>query len=235
MEREEFEEKDLSDVIEPDLQEGNVEKASETILNLEEDKIEEKIQNEDDEKKEIHENTEFKNEEKRILIEITNIDKKIDNLNKLFLRKIQSVEFEKETTDKLHKELQVYKNDMYFQFVKPFIMDLINIRESMRKGLKNFSEKTEEEKLKFFESYIEEIQIILENNDIEIYQTDKEENRNVDMKKQKIMKKIVTSDETLHGKIYNISSNGYMYKEKVISPEKVEVYVYKKLEEEKGE
>ena len=235
MEREEFEEKDLSDVIEPDLQEGNVEKTSETTLNLEEDKIEEKIQNEDDEKKEIHENTEFKNEEKRILIEITNIDKKIDNLNKLFLRKIQSVEFEKETTDKLHKELQVYKNDMYFQFVKPFIMDLINIRESMRKGLENFSEKTEEEKLKFFESYIEEIQIILENNDIEIYQTDKEENRNLDMKKQKIMKKIVTSDETLHGKIYNISSNGYMYKEKVISPEKVEVYVYKKSEEEKGE
>lgn len=235
MEREEFEERDLSDVIEPDLQEGNVEKTSETTLNLEEDKIEEKIQNEDDEKKEIHENTEFKNEEKRILIEITNIDKKIDNLNKLFLRKIQSVEFEKETTDKLHKELQVYKNDMYFQFIKPFIMDLINIRESMRKGLENFSEKTEEEKLKFFESYIEEIQIILENNDIEIYQTDKEENRNLDMKKQKIMKKIVTSDETLHGKIYNISSNGYMYKEKVISPEKVEVYVYKKSEEEKGE
>ena len=49
------------------------------------------------------------------------------------------------------------------------------------------------------------------------------------------MKKIMTSDEILHGKIYNISSNGYMYKEKVISPEKVEVYVYKKSEEEKGE
>ena len=182
MEREEFEEKDLSDVIEPDLQRDNVEKDSQATLNLEENKIEEKIQNEDDEKKEIHENVEFKNEEERILIEIINIDKKIANLNELFLRKIQSVEFEKETTDKLHKELQVYKNDMYFQLVKPIIMDLINIIESMRKGLENFSEKTEEEKLKFLESYIEEIQIILENNDIEIYQTDKEENRDVDMK-----------------------------------------------------
>ena len=41
------------------------------------------------------------------------------------------------------------------------------------------------------------------------------------------MKKIETQDEELHGKIYKVTSDGYMYKEKVISPEKVEVYIYK--------
>ena len=51
-----------------------------------------------------------------------------------------------------------------------------------------------------------------------------------------IIKKIETPYEQLHGKIENILSSGYKYKDKIISPEKVEVNIYKKPEEDlKGE
>jgi len=74
----------------------------------------------------------------------------------------------------------------------------------------------------------EEIETILENNSIEIYETEKEE-CDYKVKKQRIVKQIKTSDEKLHGKICNILTNGYIYteKNKIIFPEKVEVYVYK--------
>ena len=166
-----------------------------------------------------------------ILENIENINTKLDGMNELFWKKIQSTSFEKEIADKLHKEIQEYRNDLHFQLIKPLIFDLINMKESMKRGLGNFKEKTDEEKLKLLQSYIEEIEMILDNNNIEIYDTKNEENLDFDGKKQKIIKKIDTSDKQLDGKIYNILSSGYMYKGKVIFPEKVEVYIHQKDEE----
>lgn len=164
----------------------------------------------------------------KILENLENINNKVDIMNELFTKKIQSIEFEKETADRFYNELQEYKNDLYFQLIKPIVTGLISIRESMKKGLKNFGEISDEEKFKIFESYIEEIEIILENNDVEIYETDIEIDSYVDLKKQKIIKKIATPYEQLHGKIENVLSSGYTYKGKIISPEKVEVNIYKK-------
>lgn len=66
----------------------------------------------------------------------------------------------------------------------------------------------------------------MENNDIEIYETNIENDSYVDVK-TKIIKKIETPYEQLHGKIENVLSSGYKYKDKIISPEKVEVNIYK--------
>ena len=170
---------------------------------------------------------EMEDKSEKILEKIDQVDQKINEkinqLNNLFINKIQSIDFERETADKLHKELQEYKNDMYFQLVKPFIMDIISIREDMKRNLKNFNEKTEDKKIEFLQSYVEQLKIILENNDIEVYNTDIVENENFNPKKQRVMK------------IYNFLTDGYAYKEKVISPERVEVYAYKKNEEVEGE
>lgn len=211
------------------------------IKQTENEKIEE-IVNETEEEKELDifkiEPNESKDEAKmeKILENIENINTKVDIMKELFTKKIQSMEFEKETTDRLYNELQEYKNNLYFQLIKPIVTSLISIRESMKKGLKNFEEISKEEKFKIFESYIEEVEIILENNDVEIYETDIETDSYVDLKKQKIIKKITTPYEQLHGKIENILSSGYMYKGKIISPEKVEVNIYKKpVEDLEGE
>ena len=166
-------------------------------------------------------------EEKSVFEEIQELNEKMDVMNNTVSQKILNMDFEKNVADKLHKELQGYKDDLYFQLVKPLIMDLINMRERMRRAVKHFSKETGEKKVEMLESYVEEIETILENNSIEIYETEKECDYKV--KKQRIVKQIKTSDEKLHGKICNILTNGYIYteKNKIIFPEKVEVYVYK--------
>ena len=225
-----LEEKQLPEMTVPDLEIQNFNKEIETQTNSENglplsENLNLEIKSEKDQTEKL-----------KLSEQIEDLNKKMDEMKELFSRKILSIDFEKETADRLHKELQKYKNDIYFKFTKPLIMDLIGIRESMRGNIKNFNNKTDEDKLKLFQSYIEEIQIILENNDIEIYETDTDVDKNVNVKKQKIIKKIETPYEELHGKIFNVSSNGYMYKGRVISPEKVEVNIYKKTTEElKGE
>ena len=167
-------------------------------------------------------------ERKSVFEEIQDLNEKMDVMNDTVSQKILNMDFEKNIADKLHKELQGYKNDLYFQLIKPLIMDLINMRERMRKAVKHFSKETGEKKVEMLESYVEEIETILENNNIEIYETKKEKD-NYKIKKQRIVKQIKTSDEKSHGKICNILTNGYIYteKNKIIFPEKVEVYVYK--------
>lgn len=167
-------------------------------------------------------------EEKSVFEEIQEINEKMDVMNDTISQKILNIDFEKNIVDKLHKELQDYKDDLYFQLIKPLIMDLINMRERMRRAVKHSSKETDEKKVEMLESYVEEIETILENNNIEIYETKKEKD-DYKVKKQRIVKQIKTSDEKLHGKICNILTNGYIYteKNKIIFPEKVEVYVYK--------
>ena len=205
----------------------------------EKEEYKEELESEIPEQEEMNKNDDSKNDEnklEKILRNIEDIDGKVEVLNDLFLKKIQSIEFEKKTTDRLYKELQEYKNDMYFQLIKPVVMSLVSLRESMKKNLKSFGVMSEEEKSEILQSYIEEVEIILENNDIEIYETNIENDSYVDVKKQKIIKKIETPYEQLHGKIENVLSSGYKYKDKIISPEKVEVNIYKKPEEDlKGE
>lgn len=191
------------------------------------------------EQRETETKSEAKNNEnsEKMFEEIKALNEKIANLNDMFLKKIQSMEFEKNVVNDLHKELQGYKDDLYFKLIKPTLMDLIDMKNSFKRGIENFSQKTEAEKMNFLETFIFEIDTILEKNDIEIYETDITNEQNFDVKKQKIVEKIETDKKENHGKVFKVKSNGYIYKGRVISPEKVEVYVYneKAKEELKGE
>lgn len=191
------------------------------------------------EQRETETKSEAKNNEnsEKMFEEIKALNEKIANLNDMFLKKIQSMEFEKNVVNDLHKELQGYKDDLYFKLIKPTLMDLIDMKNSFKRGIENFSQKTEAEKINFLETFIFEIDTILEKNDIEIYETDITNEQNFDVKKQKIVEKIETDKKENHGKVFKVKSNGYIYKGRVISPEKVEVYVYneKAKEELKGE
>ena len=212
------------------------------------EKIEEKVnetskENAEQTAKTEHTETETKPEAKnnenseKMFEEMKALNEKIANLNDMFLKKIQSMEFEKNVVNDLHKELQGYKDDLYFKLIKPTLMDLIDMKNSFKRGIENFSQKTEAEKINFLETFIFEIDTILEKNDIEIYETDITNEQNFNVKKQKIIEKIETDKKENHGKVFKVKSNGYIYKGKVISPEKVEVYVYneKSKEELKGE
>lgn len=70
--------------------------------------------------------------------------------------------------------------------------------------------------------------IFLKKNNVQIYES--KQGDDFTPIKQRIIKKEVTHDETLHGKVASSLSSGYSYSGRVISAEKISVYYYEKVE-----
>ena len=121
-----LEEKQLPEMTVPDLEIQNFNKEIETQTNSENglplsENLNLEIKSEKDQTEKL-----------KLSEQIEDLNKKMDEMKELFSKKILSIDFEKETADRLHKELQEYKNDIYFKFIKPLIMHFIDMRESMR-------------------------------------------------------------------------------------------------------
>ena len=172
-------------------------------------------------------------EENELLQEI---NAKVDHLTQLFTKKIQHTAHEEKIVDQMHAELQKYKDDMYSQLVRPILLDMIEVRDSILRMSNVYAEKPEEEQsipLRVFRDYSYDIQDILEKNNISIYFS--EEGDEFNPIKQRALKKVKTPVEELHGKIAESMSSGYEYLGKPISPENVSVYVYEKPSDVEGE
>ena len=159
-----------------------------------------------------------------------------DHLTQLFTQKIQHTAHEEKIVDQMHAELQKYKEDMYSQLVRPILLDIIEVRDSILRMSNVYAGKPEEEQsipLKVFSDYSYDIQDILEKNNITIYSS--EEGDAFNPIKQRALKKVKTPVEELHGKVAESMSSGYEYLGKPISPEKVSVYVYEKPSDVEGE
>lgn len=164
------------------------------------------------------------------------LEEKIEQLNQLFVQKIQHSDYEEKILDQMHSELQKYKEDLYSQLVRPILLDLIEIRESIKRVGASYAAKPEDEQgipLRTFMEYTYDIQDILDRNNITVY--DSSEGDDYVPLRHKAIKKITTAVEEQHGKIASVHSSGYEYNGKTILPEKVYVYVYQKPEVTEGE
>lgn len=167
---------------------------------------------------------------------LASMDEKMEQMNQLFVRKIQHTTHEEKIVDQMHSELQRYKEDMYSQLVRPILLDIIEMRDSIIRMSNSFALKPEGEQdvpLKTFSGYAFDIQDILEKNNITIY--DSKDGDDFNALKQRVIKKVSTPVEQLHGKIAESLSSGYDYMGRAISPEKVAVYIYQKPEDTEGE
>lgn len=197
------------------------------------------------EQQESSENRSIDDEQKEVIMEsdtysileaISELSGRIDQMNQLFIQKIQHTTHEEKIVDQMHGELQKYKQDMYAQLVRPILLDIIGIRDSILRISANYASKPEAEQcipLKTFRDYTFDIQDVLEKNNITIFDTKEGEEFNA--LKQRAVKRIPTSAEELHGRIAESMSSGYDYMGKTISPEKVAVYIYQKTEMIEGE
>ena len=164
--------------------------------------------------------------------EIAVLSERILSLEKLFNTKIMHSEHEKKIVDQMHRELQKYKDDMYAQLIRPILLDVISMRDSLIKQLKEHRGKPEGEQqisLQMFETYAFDAEEILERNNIEIYKS--EINSDFVPLRQRAIKKVFTDDQSLHGKVAESIIDGYSYQGKAIAPEKVAVYVYEPKQE----
>lgn len=213
------EEKDVSNIL-------NEDNHTEETIKEEPQNTEEAIKEEPQEQKMEENNHKFDVVEK-----LTQLEEKMDAMNMLFVQKIQRIAHEEKIVDQMHAELQKYKEDMYSQLVRPILLDIIEVRDSILRMSKNFAAKPAEEQkvpLKTFSDYSFDIQDILEKNNITIYSGKLGDT--FSPIKQRAIKKINTPVEELHGKVAESLSSGYDYMGKIISPEKVVVYFYEKPE-----
>lgn len=157
----------------------------------------------------------------------------LEGLNALFNAKIMHTEHEEKIVDQMHKELQKYKEDMYSQLVRPILLDVIEVRDSIMRMAAAYLAKPEGEQNipnKTFSDYAYDLQDILEKNSVEIYRSKLGDD--FTPIKQRVIKKVVTADGSLHGKVAESLSCGYSYNGRTISAEKITVYYYEKPVEE---
>lgn len=158
---------------------------------------------------------------------IEELNNRISALEKLFKAKILHSEHEKKIVDQMHNELQRYKQDMYFHLVRPILLDMIEIRDSILRVSRAYTDKPDGEQavpVNTFSMYAYDVQEILEKNNIEIFRS--EEKSDFVPVRQKVIKKVPTHDPDLHGKIAESLSDGYGYEGRIISAERVAVYIY---------
>lgn len=163
----------------------------------------------------------------QLLDATTTISQRLDDLSETFKTKIMFSEHEEKIVDEMHKELQKYKEDMYAQLVRPILLDIIEVRDSIiRIGAVYRAKPDGQQDIpnKTFSDYALDLQDILEKNNIEIYQSSRG-GRYVPVR-QRVVKKVATTDQALHGMIEESLSCGYSYNGRTISPEKVIVYIY---------
>jgi molecular chaperone GrpE (heat shock protein) len=162
-----------------------------------------------------------------ILQSITVLSAKMDSLNRLFSEKIRYMEHEDKIVDQMHKELQTYKEDMYAQLIRPVLLDTIEVRDSILRVADVYLRKPEGKQdipNETFVGYALEIQDILEKNGVEIYKS--KPGDSFAPVKQRAIKKVVTGNNELHGKVAESLSCGYNYNGRTISAEKTVVYYY---------
>lgn len=158
---------------------------------------------------------------------------RLEALDALFNARIMHTDHEEKIVDQMHKELQKYKEDMYAQLVRPILLDVIEVRDSIMRMAATYLAKPEGEQNipnKTFSDYAYDLQDILEKNSVEIYRS--KSGDDFTPIKQRVIKKVATSDESLHGKVAESLSCGYSYNGRTISAEKIIVYYYEKPVEE---
>jgi len=170
-----------------------------------------------------------------------NLDEKLNQIIELFEKKFDEKfiydEIKEKQIDKLHSELQRYKQDIVFKTMKPLVHGIIYMYDDLDKMIqkyKNSSDELSPEKmLKFLDSLREDIEILLEENGINSFK--EELNTKFNPKRQQLVKKVPTEDKEKVGEVVESIRVGFETATDLIKKERVAVYVYEDKTKEKLE
>lgn len=152
----------------------------------------------------------------------------IAQLQDEFTGKLKYDEHKDEIIDKLHQELQEYKQDIVKKHILSIVLDVVKVADDIRKWITYFRslDVSQRDPVKLFR-YLEAIPSDLE--DIFYWQGVKpftNQEGTFDPARQRAMKKIDTDDVSKDKTIAKSLRPGYEWEDKVIRQEMVAVYVY---------
>ena len=157
---------------------------------------------------------------------LAGINELLEKLNTQFKERISYDEKQEKIVDNMHAELQKYRNDMYAMLLKPLLVDIIEVVDNIRKAGIAFAKKGEAENRAstIITDFIIDLHNLLNGYGVEVYKGTPGDNYTPIQ--QRIVSVITTNKPELNSKIAESLGFGYMYKGKVIWPEKVKTYKY---------
>ena len=155
----------------------------------------------------------------QILLNTREQGEMIDNLIK------NQIEVKDERINKLHKELEYYKQDAAERFVDQVMKAIIKVRKDMGKLMasEKWGTMTAENLQEEYRYIFEDLTDLLEQQNIDAYSTQPGEAFDAAIHMAKIEK---TTDPALNKTIKESLSEGYKKGEKILLPERVMVYQY---------
>jgi molecular chaperone GrpE (heat shock protein) len=145
----------------------------------------------------------------------------------VFEDKIALDHFKEEQVRQLHNELQSYKTNLLAKAMRPLVIGMIRLHEDMGKMV-DFFQTSDKDKLEHdhvlrsFERLQEDILNVLDQNGIIPY---RELSREFNPVRQRVLRKVPTSDSILVGRIAESLRYGFEQGDMVIQKEGVAVYM----------
>lgn len=137
------------------------------------------------------------------------------------------IEVKDELIDKLHKELEIYRQGAIDRFVDEIIKEIIKIKKDMIRQISSeqWKELSAEEVKKQYTYIFEDLTDLLERQNIDAYRSEPGADFDASIHHPKTEK---TEDKSLDKKIKESLSEGYTKENKTFIPERVVVYQYQK-------
>jgi molecular chaperone GrpE len=154
------------------------------------------------------------------------LNRKLDALQTVFDREIRAEATREKVVDRLHAELQEYKQGLLLGILKPVFVDLIQLHDDMGKMIASQSESEGEvaRLLGLIQGFQQGIEDILYRQGVEPFAQDGDA---FDPRRQRALSTIPTDDPTKNKQVATRLRKGFQAGDKVIRPEMVTVYSYK--------
>jgi len=163
---------------------------------------------------------------------LSEIKSQIEKLREDFQEKIKYDMHKNKIIDELHREIQSYKSNLTKTFLKPMVMNIISVIDDIRK-LSNYNHNNRDslnfnKLFKQFDDIPFELEDLLYTYGIESFTCDED---TFNPLRQRVIKTIQISDESLDKKIKDRIRPGYEWEGNMLRPEMVTVYIFKTTDE----
>ncbi len=158
----------------------------------------------------------------------TGFTRRLDQMQSALDRELRAESTREKVVDRLHAELQEYKNDFLLNVLRPVFVDLIQLHDDIGKIVLAQGEQAEADAsrlLGLIGGFQQGIEDILYRQGVEPFSL---EDDGFDPRKQRAFSTVPTEDPDLNKKVAVRMRKGFRSGEKIIRPEVVSVYSLKR-------
>jgi molecular chaperone GrpE len=158
------------------------------------------------------------------------LNRRLDGLQTLFDREIRAEGTREKVVDRLHAELQEYKQGLLFGILRPVFVDLIQLHDDIGKMIdaqaapEGDAGAEVRRLLDLMRGFQQGVEDILYRQGVEPYEV---EGDAFDPRRQRALSTIATTDPALNKRVATRLRKGFQSGDKVVRPEMVTVHAFK--------